>query len=62
MFNGSVILPDNSVIEAADIREIPYYQEGLEKFLNEGDDNTLEGAPNDALEETIEEQNENNNE
>lgn len=34
MFNGSIILPDNSVIEAADIKEIPYYKEGLEKFLN----------------------------
>lgn len=64
MFNGSVILPDNSVIEAADIKEIPYYQEGLEKFLNnnEADDSSLEGAPNDDLEEAIEEQNENINE
>lgn len=34
MFNGSIILPDNSVIEASDIKVLPYYYEGLEEFLN----------------------------
>jgi len=42
MFTGSVILPDNSVIEAADIKEIPYYYEGLEKFLNRNSGDTNE--------------------
>jgi hypothetical protein len=40
MFDGSVILPDNSVIVAADIKRIPYYQEGLKEFLD-GNSNDL---------------------
>ena len=37
MFNLSIILPDNSVIEPSEILDIPYYQEGLEEFLNESE-------------------------
>jgi penicillin-binding protein 1A len=37
MFNRSIILPDNSVIEASEIADIPHYQEALYDFLNESD-------------------------
>ncbi len=47
MFNQSVILPDESIIEPSEIISIPYYQEELDEFLNEETNDEEDKKPND---------------